>query len=215
MVQQIMSTKVKGIFKGFRYISQIFDEKEEDEIQIGFPTDVKHVAHIGMDGPSANAPSWMNDFKGSSDVSSPKQEVAPPNSLEIPKDNNKNSKGSKLKDIPNSRHQSIDNTNLDSPKRSSDGTKPRRHRSSDPTSDTSTGTRPSRRNRNSNPGSDSTAADGTKPRRRKTKTASVDGSEKTEKSSRRSSKGDSMTDISLPDLDSVPESELELKHIEE
>uniref|UniRef100_A0A803Q0V7 CRIB domain-containing protein n=1 Tax=Cannabis sativa TaxID=3483 RepID=A0A803Q0V7_CANSA len=35
------------------------DEKEE-EIQIGFPTDVKHVAHIGWDGPSSNnGPSWL------------------------------------------------------------------------------------------------------------------------------------------------------------
>ncbi|KAF7808717.1 structural maintenance of chromosomes protein 4 [Senna tora] len=33
-------------------------EKEEDENEIGFPTDVKPVAHIGMDGPSAKAPSW-------------------------------------------------------------------------------------------------------------------------------------------------------------
>lgn len=29
-------------------------------MQIGFPTDVKHVAHIGLDGPSAvNSPSWV------------------------------------------------------------------------------------------------------------------------------------------------------------
>lgn len=34
-------------------------EEKEDEIQIGFPTDVKHVAHIGSDDPSANAPSWV------------------------------------------------------------------------------------------------------------------------------------------------------------
>ncbi|CAA0396815.1 CRIB domain [Arabidopsis suecica] len=36
-------------------------------MQIGNPTDVKHVAHIGWDGPSDNAtaPSWMNDFKSS------------------------------------------------------------------------------------------------------------------------------------------------------
>ncbi|GLT41279.1 hypothetical protein SLA2020_153540 [Shorea laevis] len=34
-------------------------------MQIGLPTDVKHVAHIGWDGPSVNStPSWMNDFKG-------------------------------------------------------------------------------------------------------------------------------------------------------
>ena len=30
-------------------------------MQIGLPTDVKHVAHIGWDGPSVNsAPSWVN-----------------------------------------------------------------------------------------------------------------------------------------------------------
>lgn len=28
-------------------------------MQIGFPTDVKHVAHIGSDGPAANTPSWV------------------------------------------------------------------------------------------------------------------------------------------------------------
>ncbi|XP_022157528.1 CRIB domain-containing protein RIC6-like [Momordica charantia] len=32
-------------------------------MQIGLPTDVKHVAHIGWDGPSINSPSWMNEFK--------------------------------------------------------------------------------------------------------------------------------------------------------
>ncbi|KAG6759218.1 hypothetical protein POTOM_035690 [Populus tomentosa] len=41
--------------------SNFADEKEQ-EMQIGLPTDVKHVAHIGWDGPSANAPSWMNEF---------------------------------------------------------------------------------------------------------------------------------------------------------
>ncbi|RRT71756.1 hypothetical protein B296_00002190 [Ensete ventricosum] len=29
-------------------------------MQIGFPTDVKHVAHIGWDGPSVSSPSWVN-----------------------------------------------------------------------------------------------------------------------------------------------------------
>ena len=29
----------------------IADEEKEEEMQIGFPTDVKHVAHIGNDGP--------------------------------------------------------------------------------------------------------------------------------------------------------------------
>ncbi|CAA7015329.1 unnamed protein product [Microthlaspi erraticum] len=59
-----MGTTVKGLLKGLRYITQIFDEdKDQHGMQIGFPTDVKHVAHIGSDGPAANAPSWMSDFK--------------------------------------------------------------------------------------------------------------------------------------------------------
>ncbi|CAA7388876.1 unnamed protein product [Spirodela intermedia] len=57
-----MSIKMKGLLKGLRYISQIFDSKEQ-EMQIGYPTDVKHVAHIGWDGPSVNPPSWMNEFR--------------------------------------------------------------------------------------------------------------------------------------------------------
>ncbi|KAF7804617.1 CRIB domain-containing protein RIC7-like [Senna tora] len=39
------------------------DSEKEQEMQIGLPTDVKHVAHIGWDGPSVNTPSWMNEFK--------------------------------------------------------------------------------------------------------------------------------------------------------
>ncbi|WOL09634.1 hypothetical protein Cni_G18387 [Canna indica] len=57
-----MGTKMKkGILKPIRYISQIFDNKEP-EMQIGFPTEVKHVAHIGWDGPNANAPTWMKEY---------------------------------------------------------------------------------------------------------------------------------------------------------
>ncbi|CDY53191.1 BnaAnng12160D [Brassica napus] len=56
-------TTVKGLLKGLRYITQIFDKDKDQDIQIGFPTDVKHVAHIGSDGPAANMPSWMGDFK--------------------------------------------------------------------------------------------------------------------------------------------------------
>ncbi|XVF87684.1 hypothetical protein PTKIN_Ptkin18bG0140500 [Pterospermum kingtungense] len=63
-----MATKIKGIYKGFKYISQIFVMKER-EMEIGYPTDVKHVAHIGWDGPSGTAPSWMNEFKPGSDFS--------------------------------------------------------------------------------------------------------------------------------------------------
>ncbi|CAA6673268.1 unnamed protein product [Spirodela intermedia] len=56
-----MSMKMKGLLKGLRHISHIFDAKEQ-EMQIGYPTDVKHVAHIGWDGASLNSPSWMNEF---------------------------------------------------------------------------------------------------------------------------------------------------------
>ncbi|XAR53771.1 hypothetical protein NMG60_11022452 [Bertholletia excelsa] len=58
-----MATK---IYKGIKYISQIFGTKDR-EIEIGLPTDVKHVAHIGLDGPCTGAPSWMNEFKATSD----------------------------------------------------------------------------------------------------------------------------------------------------
>ncbi|KAA8515477.1 hypothetical protein F0562_018912 [Nyssa sinensis] len=62
-----MGTKIKGIYKGFKSISNIFVVKER-EMEIGYPTDVKHVAHIGWDGPSSgSAPSWMNEFKTASD----------------------------------------------------------------------------------------------------------------------------------------------------
>lgn len=34
---------------------------KDREMEIGFPTDVKHVAHIGWDG-SGSAPSWVGVF---------------------------------------------------------------------------------------------------------------------------------------------------------
>ncbi|XP_024968428.1 CRIB domain-containing protein RIC6-like [Cynara cardunculus var. scolymus] len=67
-----MGTKVKGFFKGLKNISNIFDEeKEEQEIQIGMPTDVKHVAHIGGDGPAVESPSWMKEFDSGHNQSGP------------------------------------------------------------------------------------------------------------------------------------------------
>ncbi|KAM1347806.1 hypothetical protein ACFX2H_036693 [Malus domestica] len=54
--------------KILKYFSQMFVVKER-EMEIGFPTDVKHVAHIGWDGPSESAPSWMNEFKNGPDFS--------------------------------------------------------------------------------------------------------------------------------------------------
>ncbi|KAI4302589.1 hypothetical protein MLD38_038315 [Melastoma candidum] len=66
-----MSTKMKGLLKGLRYISQIFENETEPEMMIGNPTDVKHVAHIGWDGPSVTSPSWMTEFKSSPRHSAP------------------------------------------------------------------------------------------------------------------------------------------------
>ncbi|CAA7409120.1 unnamed protein product [Spirodela intermedia] len=63
-----MATKMKGFFKGFKYFSQIFAYKEH-EMEIGYPTDVRHVTHIGWNSSPANAPSWMNEFKTASDFS--------------------------------------------------------------------------------------------------------------------------------------------------
>ncbi|KAL0740598.1 hypothetical protein Bca4012_082111 [Brassica carinata] len=91
------------------------DEEKEEEMQIGFPTDVKHVAHIGSDGPAANTPSWMNDFKpqenenaqvvsrGNSNKYNPQEmnqsgaglkELLPPTSNEKPKHKHRRKPGS-------------------------------------------------------------------------------------------------------------------------
>jgi len=35
---------------------------KEREMEIGYPTDVKHVAHIGWDGPSGTGPSWVRSW---------------------------------------------------------------------------------------------------------------------------------------------------------
>ncbi|MCL7032881.1 hypothetical protein MKW94_003428 [Papaver nudicaule] len=68
---------MKGILKGIRYITQIFEndsyhEEEEEEMQIGNPTDVQHVAHIGVEGPATASPSWMNDKKSEAPESASK-----------------------------------------------------------------------------------------------------------------------------------------------
>ncbi|XP_078148330.1 uncharacterized protein LOC144543798 isoform X2 [Carex rostrata] len=59
-----MGTKMKkGILRPIQFITKIFDSKEEEiEIQIGLPTDVKHLAHIGFHGPETTGPSWMDHY---------------------------------------------------------------------------------------------------------------------------------------------------------
>ncbi|KAH1054928.1 hypothetical protein J1N35_032993 [Gossypium stocksii] len=52
-----MATKIKRLYKKFKNISRIFAVKEK-KMEIGYPTDVKHVTHIGWDTPShSTAPS--------------------------------------------------------------------------------------------------------------------------------------------------------------
>ncbi|XP_042447932.1 CRIB domain-containing protein RIC10-like [Zingiber officinale] len=94
-----MATRVKGLFRGFKHISKIFCKcfnwlccyfpfvilnlcfspslvssglvaAKEDEMEIGHPTDVKHVAHIGGHCDSVHSPSWMKKFNSTADFSS-------------------------------------------------------------------------------------------------------------------------------------------------
>ncbi|XP_027930129.1 CRIB domain-containing protein RIC4-like isoform X2 [Vigna unguiculata] len=58
---------IHRIIKGFKNLSQLFFYREnveemEAEMEIGFPTDVKHVTHIGIDGSTItnNVKGWDN-----------------------------------------------------------------------------------------------------------------------------------------------------------
>ncbi|CAH8388475.1 unnamed protein product [Eruca vesicaria subsp. sativa] len=66
-----MTMKMKGIYKSFKSISHIFVEKERD-MEIGYPTEVKHVAHVGWEGSSGSAPAWMSEFKAAVEPLSPR-----------------------------------------------------------------------------------------------------------------------------------------------
>ncbi|XP_066378373.1 CRIB domain-containing protein RIC10-like [Miscanthus floridulus] len=62
-----MAIAMKGIFRGLKIIAQIFTVQREHEIEIGYPTDVRHVSHVGL-GASDSCPSWMNEFRGGEEV---------------------------------------------------------------------------------------------------------------------------------------------------
>eukprot|EP00252_Welwitschia_mirabilis_P006024 TRINITY_DN16695_c0_g1_i1.p1 TRINITY_DN16695_c0_g1~~TRINITY_DN16695_c0_g1_i1.p1 ORF type:complete len:225 (-),score=25.50 TRINITY_DN16695_c0_g1_i1:175-849(-) len=71
-----ISNTLQRLIKGFRALSQLFvyrveEAEEEKELQIGFPTDVKHVAHIGWDGSSGTMKSWMDGEKTGSERGRP------------------------------------------------------------------------------------------------------------------------------------------------
>ncbi|KAL4323715.1 hypothetical protein GQ457_11G005770 [Hibiscus cannabinus] len=66
-----ISTGFRKLFKSFKTFSQLFVYKEmedsDEEMEIGLPTDVKHVAHVGLDESSGSSPSmsmgsWDNLF---------------------------------------------------------------------------------------------------------------------------------------------------------
>ncbi|KAK8546756.1 hypothetical protein V6N13_093799 [Hibiscus sabdariffa] len=57
-----MATKIKRLYKKFKFISRIFAVKER-KMEIGYPTDVKHVTHIGLGTPSDSASNWENELK--------------------------------------------------------------------------------------------------------------------------------------------------------
>ncbi|CAF1923635.1 unnamed protein product [Brassica oleracea var. botrytis] len=186
--------KMKGLFKGLRYISQIFENEKEPEMQIGTPTDVKHVAHIGWDGgsPNQNSPSWMNDFNASGGYSS------------SPLGNNKedgsciSEDSTRSRDIPRYPKSSRDRSNnLESP------AKERSRRGS---SNSSGNPKPSRRSKESS----SISQDGSVRSRRKKSKDSVNGG--STRSSRRArdsqteslngsiSDGESLISLSFEDL---------------
>nr|XP_010906793.1 CRIB domain-containing protein RIC7 [Elaeis guineensis] len=125
----------KGLLKPLHYISQMFDGGEP-EMQIGFPTDVKHVAHIGWDGPNMNAPSWMKDFHSAPLGPTGSDGNAPWGSQEIKIDAGieDNPSGEML---PRSSRRSAEPTMNDSPNNAPRPRHSRRHRSEATVSDDS------------------------------------------------------------------------------
>ncbi|XP_058094642.1 CRIB domain-containing protein RIC10 [Magnolia sinica] len=215
-----MTTKVKGLLKGLRYISQIFDPNiKEPEMQIGFPTDVKHVAHIGWDGPSTNAPSWMNEYRSSPEFSSATLDADSLNNKSACQDLLRSGgQGSTAKDLPelplpkpSRRKQSSSAPPPDSPTLESSN-KPKqskRHQSAGKSTETP---KPSRRHQSSGEGVESPTKDpsGTSKngRRRKSKGSSGSGSTRSSRSK------DKSAAYSDPDVKNL-EQNLALKSIEE
>ncbi|KAL6564076.1 hypothetical protein OROHE_005316 [Orobanche hederae] len=206
-----MATKMKGLFKGLRYISQIFEEEKDQEMQIGFPTDVKHVAHIGWDGPSATAvdssPSWMKEFKSptgfqSAPLDSNGNNREDPEVKWVSEDSKKgnrvtDSPGRDLPEVPRSsrRHNnSSDNNNSnDSPMKKNSSTKSRQSRRNH-SKDSSEGSVKSGRQANE-PGQPSDSPPRAHPdlakksRRKKSKEADGGGSTRSNKSNKDSDGG--------------------------
>ncbi|XP_028804275.1 CRIB domain-containing protein RIC10-like, partial [Neltuma alba] len=192
------------------------EKDENDEMQIGFPTDVKHVAHIGLDGPSANTPSWMTTLNSASEAPELLAAAAPAENSTKAQQGNNNTKGETImstKEIPRSKP--TKDSSLDSPtRRGSDEQKHvRRHRhtNTDPSSDSLTrgSAQHARQHQSTIQAGESSSEDTAEVAavvgeaakqhyRRKSKTSNGDAPVK---SSKRSSKGNSLTKISLIDIE--------------
>ncbi|WOH08593.1 hypothetical protein DCAR_0728037 [Daucus carota subsp. sativus] len=144
------SSSVKGLLKGLRYISHIFENEKKEEMVIGLPTDVKHVAHIGNDGPtsSSSTPSWSPRRRSSSKLGAESPSRA---TLASPGRTHKSSSspGREVMDAENPRHYKqagsespgrIKQSNLESPRRSSP-----KFGSESPSRDTFASPKPTRR----------------------------------------------------------------------
>ncbi|KAE8713329.1 Tetratricopeptide-like helical, putative isoform 1 [Hibiscus syriacus] len=62
-----VSTGFHKLFKSFKTFSHLFVYKEEmedseDDMEIGLPTDVKHVAHVGLDESSSSSSKSMGSW---------------------------------------------------------------------------------------------------------------------------------------------------------
>ncbi|KAJ4726925.1 CRIB domain containing protein [Melia azedarach] len=190
------NNKMKGLLKGLRYISHIFENEKEPDMQIGYPTDVKHVAHIGWDGPSVNSPSWMNEF-----TAQPGYQSAPLNGGEkkddsvkwVSEDSSSRRSGRDLPELPKSsrRHASTG----ESPIRERSEKKQSRRSSKNSNKDLSESTK----SKDASQGGESPPKrpDMPKKSRRKKSKESADGSSRSSTRSRRAhhaSKSDSMSE---------------------
>lgn len=182
------NNKMKGLLKGLRYISQIFDNEKEPEMKIGYPTDVKHVAHIGWDGPSVNSPSWMNEFKAPGFSSGPislNGDIKDDATVKwVSEDSGRkgvSAHNSPVRDLPelpkSSRRQSSTSASAESPTREkSDKPRQPRRSSKSSTKDISDGSKPTRKPKDpSLLGSESPVPDIPKKSRRKKSKDSSNG----------------------------------------
>ncbi|XP_054805422.1 CRIB domain-containing protein RIC7 isoform X2 [Prosopis cineraria] len=200
------------------------DNEKEEEMQIGNPTDVKHVAHIGWDGPSVNSPSWMNEFKNNTGAGAPPGVNGNINELDMLTSQDSrgrtsrsaNSSDRDLPDMPKSSRRQSSGEFMDSPSREK-SEKPRQRRTSK-NKDSSDGSRTARNFANFDmaEGSDSPSRNlhdiPKKCRRKKSKEASSSAGGGSTKSRLKSQNSD--LDVGSPSR-SVPRSRNKQKSFDE